>query len=58
MKTFVTEQHGEALYLMVEHRDGTQRVIAYFVDRAAVDEFHETLGIAKMASHEHGRNGI
>lgn len=63
MCTFVIEGHdtlsGNRVYdLLVDDGHGEVTPIAFFVDKNAMALFTRAFDLAKMAAHEHGRNGI
>jgi hypothetical protein len=58
-QTFCVERHGDHVWLcVVDGKGGDPEKIALFADDGAMRKFIDVLNLAKMASHEHGRNGI
>lgn len=61
MNTFAVESRvddGANLWLCVIDYRGASYPIARFKSRECSEIFNETLALAKMAAHEHGRSGI
>lgn len=58
MKTFAIEYQEGGYWLVVLDKAGTSHRLAKFTSKEDITVFNETLALAKMAAHAHGKSGI